>query len=400
MKLMMRRILYTFPEFVHKILTKHYINNAIGFIMTDEDRNACLSDEKIKSEVLAKYKKKYPQQVKRMNFYIRKLLKSKSKLSQMSDTEQEKILKDMEFCWFAYGFQIDEYIFLDLNGVNKTHQARGMLVSDAERIAFRFSANDLTYTALSDKSTAYEILKKFYKRDVVIINSKKDFRSFSAFVSKHPLFVQKAVRSSRGESVILVDIKDFAYEGGNVYFNSLIDQGKFILEEVIVQTDDMKQYNQDSVNTVRVSTFMTKNGVEPAFGFLRTGRAGSFIDNCATGGVFATVDCKKGIVISDACDELGNRYVLHPDSEIMFKGFKLPDWEEAISIVKEAAMMAPNTKYLSWDLAHSIKYGWVIVEVNTSGQFMWQAGTLKGTRKELEKLVDNMDLIVSCKIKA
>ena len=92
--------------------------------------------------------------------------------------------------------------------------------------------------------------------------------------------------------------------------------------------------------------------------------------------------------------------MLHPDSEIMFKGFKLPDWEEAISIVKEAAMMAPNTKYLSWDLAHSIKFGWVIVEVNTSGQFMWQAGTLKGTRKELEKLVDNMDLIVSCKIKA
>lgn len=72
----------------------------------------------------------------------------------------------------------------------------------------------------------------------------------------------------------------------------------------------------------------------------------------------------------------------------------LPEWDKAVDMCKEAALLTPDLKYLSWDLAYSAKTGWEIVEVNTSGQFMQQAGTLTGIRKELRELISRMDLLI------
>ena len=79
------------------------------------------------------------------------------------------------------------------------------------------------------------------------------------------------------------------------------------------------------------------------------------------------------------------------------KDFCFPDWEDALNLCKKAAEYTPSIKYLSWDLAHSTKYGWVIVEVNTSGQFMQQAGTLQGVKSELTAILDQMDLLAPYK---
>lgn len=79
-------------------------------------------------------------------------------------------------------------------------------------------------------------------------------------------------------------------------------------------------------------------------------------------------------------------------------GFALPEWEQAKQLCREAAALVPNLKYLSWDVAHSCDRGWVIVEVNTSGQFMQQGGTLTGIRTELRALMENMDLLTSYKL--
>lgn len=156
----------------------------------------------------------------------------------------------------------------------------------------------------------------------------------------------------------------------------------------------MAIFNESSVNTVRVSTFYTRHGIVVPYGFLRTGRKGSFVDNCATGGVYATIDTETGILISSGCTEFGDRFSYHPDSKVVMSGYQLPKWNEAVQLLKEVALQTPNLKYLSWDLAYTDKYGWDIVEVNTSGQFMQQSGNLEGIRDSLKSIIDDMDLIV------
>ena len=370
-----------------------FVKNATGFIMSFEETCRCVEDEEYKKTALARQMRRYPKAAADANRRINDLFSQNPKYKDIPEAERKELIDDILFCRFGYGFQIDEYVFFELGGINKGKEERADLVSDAERLAFRFCANDFSETIYADKASAYSILKPFFHREAVAVESVKDREKVIAFAKRHESFVQKIVNSSRGQGVQLVNMKDFP-GGAEEYYKTIENKGKLLLEELIVQSDQMKQFNPDSVNTVRLSTFYTRDGVEAPFGFFRTGRKGSFIDNCATGGVFSTIDTALGEVCSDSCDEFGNRYAAHPDSGVVLKGFKLPDWDKALELCKNAALLTPNLKYLSWDLAYSDKYGWDIVEVNTSGQFMQQAGSLTGIRKELKKLIDNMDLLI------
>lgn len=399
LKNVFRKTVERMPLSVHKVITQKKIDQILEHIMPADELIKCESDLDYRTVAVKKQIKNYPKQNAALNKLINDLFNNNPNYMYIEEKLKKKIIKDIKFCWFGYGFQVDEYVFFDLGGCNKKTENRRMMVSDAERLAFRFAANDFTQTVYADKASAYGVLKPYYKRDVVLIDGKKDKEEFMQFVRNKDRFVQKIVDSSRGQGVTLIDLNTIP-GGKEAYFESVAGKGRILLEDVIIQSPEMSKFNPDSVNTVRLSTFYTKDGIECPFGFFRTGRKGSFIDNCATGGVFSTIDTTKGVVCSDSCDEFGNRYEVHPDSGLALKGFKIPEWEQAVAICKNVAMLTPSLKYLSWDLAYSDNNGWEIVEVNTSGQFMQQAGTLKGIRTEFKSIVDNMDLLVPFTIRS
>ena len=67
--------------------------------------------------------------------------------------------------------------------------------------------------------------------------------------------------------------------------------------------------------------------------------------------VSALIDAETGVIYTDGADKKGHTYECHPDSGIRVKGFQIPKWDEAVSMVKEAAMMIPDNHYCGWDLA-------------------------------------------------
>ena len=69
-------------------------------------------------------------------------------------------------------------------------------------------------------------------------------------------------------------------------------------------------------------------------------------------------------------------------------GYKLPQWDEVLSMTKEMAEMLPECKYISWDLAHTDK-GWVLVEANRNGVFDGIQMHGRGLRDEYEKYFNN-----------
>ncbi|MCI6709822.1 MULTISPECIES: sugar-transfer associated ATP-grasp domain-containing protein [Eisenbergiella] len=339
-----------------------------------------------------KYKKKYPKQAKRLQEKINKILSESYNVQNSS--EMRTIKTDISFCFFAYGFYPDEYIFFDLGGKNQEPSHRRTFVSETERLCFRFSVNDFTQSIFSDKAEVYSLLQKYFKREAIAIENESDYKNYCTFVNKYPIHVQKIVNSSRGEGVRLIDTTTATFDIKR-NFKTLRSLGKVLLEEKIEQDGALAAFNLDSVNTVRVASFKTRNGVIIPYGFFRTGKSGSFVDNAATGGVFAVIDTENGIITSVGYDEAGNKYDTHPNSKKNFKGFRLPKWEQAISLCKEATSDIPNNiGYLSWDLAYSNK-GWVIVEVNPSGQFLWQTGALQGCRKEMKQIIQEMEQLVS-----
>ena len=87
--------------------------------MPDSETRKCEKNEQYRINAVKKQMKKFPKQTKRMNRKSEAILSKNPKYSKLSEAEKRPIIEDMQFCWFGYGFEIDEYVFFDLGGVNK-----------------------------------------------------------------------------------------------------------------------------------------------------------------------------------------------------------------------------------------------------------------------------------------
>lgn len=381
------------PKFVQANIARKKQAQISGFLIKEEDLSACENDAGHRDAVLASQMEKFPKQRIKTERLIKKEFERNPRLKDYVGHEKEEIMQDMRFCRFAYGFAPDEYMYQGLFDEVKEPEKRREFLSETERLTFRCSVNNLfKASTLTDKASAYSLLKKYYKRDVVKISGQGDYNAYLRFVAAHDTFVLKYVYDSQGHSVFLVRMSEQKSE--KEFFEKVLNTGKAVLEELIYQSDIMAAFNKDSVNTIRIFTFLTKHGVVTPFAFFKTGRKGRFVDNGGAGGIFADIDSKTGVVSSDACDEMGNRFVTHPDSGVKYRGFQLPEWESAVDICKEAALVIPEVKYLGWDLAYTDDKGWVVVEVNTSGAFIQQGCRRKGIKKELAEVAADMDMIV------
>lgn len=300
--------------------------------------------------------------------------------------DKERIRNDMLFCRLAYGFLPSEYICFELE--TKTPNERKEYVSDLDMNVFGYSVNDITsIQTILDKAESYKKFKNYFKRDALIIEKSKDYGAFKAFIKKHPIFVKKEIFSSMGKGVELVNISKFNQKS---FFFEQIKKGKHLLEELVIQSPEMSQYNPSSVNTIRCFTMKIGNEIIVPWCFMRTGRNGSFVDNGGSGGLVIGVNPKTGIVNTDGFDEYNNRFKSHPDTKVTFVGSKIPDWEEMIALCKEMALNTEGMGYLSWDMAHTTD-GWVVIEINEVGQFIGPQMTMKkGIKKELWSYFDQM----------
>lgn len=256
-KTLVRGAVARFPVGVHRWLTRFEIRQLSKHLMNDADIQECENNEASKKEIVQRYERRFPKQAAKAQQRINSEFVRNPRFKDASKRELDILRDDMMFNWFAYGFYPDEFVFYDLAGENRDVKKRRAFVSEVERMCFRFSANDFTNSLFADKAATYRKFAEYYKREAVTVARKEDFEEYKAFVKTHPVFVEKLCSSSRGQGVRLVDIRENNIES---YFQELRRKGKVLLEEVIEQHELMKQFNESSVNTVRVSTYTTLGG--------------------------------------------------------------------------------------------------------------------------------------------
>lgn len=275
-------------------------------------------------------------------------------------------LQDILFCFFAYGFNPDEYLSYGLKAANL--EKRLSYISSRDTNIIVYSLNDIVDIDLFyDKWKTYERFAEYYQRSAMLIDKESDYAAFARFIQAHPKFVKKAVRLSKGQSVALVDAT--GVDDPSALFAELLEGGRTILEEPIVQSDLMSKLNETSVNTVRCITLKTNEGAEVLYTFLKVGRKGSFVDNGGAGGLLVGIDKETGMLITDARDEFANAYPSHPDHGYDFKGLKLPEWDGLMELTKSISAGISGISYIGWDFAHT-EHGWVVVEGNGGSQLI------------------------------
>lgn len=322
---------------------------------------------------------------KRANNNIRKFTEGES----LSFKQLKYLRRDMVYCRMQYHILFNEYFLYNFRHKNKSNCSRKGFIPNADRRKYlRLLGTEKGRVILNNKYKAYKELSKFYKRDMIRIAPDSDFKEFEAFIKKHPVFVKKPINKSLGAGVALVNSKD--YKNLKDLFENLQKNGVTILEEQVFQHKKMASLHPDSLNTVRVVTYLKDDGeVIIHLPFIKIGQGGSFVDNGGAGGIFALVDADTGKLITDGKDEANKVYVTHPNTGVKIKDFQIPEWKKVKKFAIEIAKAFPHTKYIGWDIAISKDKGPLIIEGNSRTQFYGQQITDEiGKKKSMEKLIN------------
>lgn len=336
-------------------------------------------------DIINEYESLRPAQIKQLDQFFDEYLERAH--IKYSSNEYKEYRTAMLFYCMAYGFMPDEFVYYRL--VERSLDEVKKYITDLDRKMMQYIFSDfkeLQY--VFDKTATYLKFKKYYKREAISVATKFDYKKFENFVAKHDVLVIKRVSDSCGHGI---SIEPVEYEHLRQQFNKILALGKCSIEEKIVQSKVLSIFNTSSVNTLRVISFNTKSGIQIGPCFFRTGRAGAFVDNGGSGGIFAGVDRKTGVIDTNGFDEYLMEYETHPDSGVKYLGFQLPEWEKCIGLVKEMACLVPKIGYIGWDLAFTDN-GWVIVEANGGSQFLTQIAYNKGCKDEIMQYINDRNI--------
>jgi hypothetical protein len=196
----------------------------------------------------------------------------------------------------------------------------------------------------------YFVLKN--RRDInVLINWIED-QSLEVLVAKTPL-------GAVGKGVRVLKVKR---KGKNTFINnkpvkkfitSLFGKGYILFESGIQQHPTLSEINPDSVNTIRVITFVSKKEIEIWGALVRMGYDKS-IDNFDAGGLSAKIETNSGVISEPAKIKdpfVTDTFVKHPKTGSQILSVKIPYWDEVIALVKNAAMEVDGVRTVGWDVA-------------------------------------------------
>lgn len=293
------------------------------------------------------------------------------------------LVLDMIYCLHRFGTSFEEYFVFKYYERNTFGRSRFNNIK--RQYGFCQLVNGKNVRELfEDKGALYNKLKKYYKRDLVVVYNENQKDELLSFLFKHNSFIFKPLKGHSGSGIKIYH----TCTSPQVFYEDNIKNGPFVLEELIEQGEDMAKLHRESINTVRLVTFKIKDKVHIVGGTLRMGVGNSNVDNAGAGGIYASIDLENGFVCSMACDNRNHVFSKHPTTGCKIVGFDLPQWSNALSLVKEMALNCGGATIIAWDLAYSTK-GWLVIEGNDVGEpYLLQAPLQIGVISKVTSLLD------------
>lgn len=136
-----------------------------------------------------------------------------------------------------------------------------------------------------------------------------------------------------------------------------------IVQKVLKQHPKLDAVHKGSINSLRICSILMPDGVHILSSCLRMGVDKARIDNVTAGGI------SVGILPDGTMDEYayhyftGERTCIHPQG-FVFKGQKVPSYDKAVELVKNAHPVIPHFRLVSWDIAIDDLGDPVLIEAN------------------------------------
>ncbi len=206
-----------------------------------------------------------------------------------------------------------------------------------------------TMCRMVDKPWVYRHFADLVKRDWLLVNGDTKDNEIISFINNRDKVLVKPVSGNKGSGIHVINGSD------EREIKDIIEKKKsrtLLLEEIMVNCDELSRINPSSLNTLRVFTIVDANGEVEIFNmFLRCGFGKTVVDNWCAGGVGYPIDVKTGVVCAPGIDQNGNRHVIHPGTDIVMPGFKIPRYDDVCRISREIIEQNKKVVYAGLDLA-------------------------------------------------
>lgn len=212
-----------------------------------------------------------------------------------------------------------------------------------------------------DKIVFNRIFKDYIGRDFIDIRE-VGYKGFKKFVTGKGNVFAKKHNSFGGDGVKKVNL---AGEDLKVLFNQLYNNKQYLIEDTLIQNEYLDWINPKAVNNVRLVTLLKDGEVYVVFKTLRINAGSEEVISCHD--IYMTLD-DEGNVLGNVVDDECNIYKKHPVTGFKFKGAKIPHMDKALELVKSAAKLVPEMRWIGWDVAIT-EDGAAIIEGNNYPSF-------------------------------
>lgn len=191
--------------------------------------------------------------------------------------------------------------------------------------------------------------------------------------------IKITVDTSSGKGVRMLNIVNGIDTLENEPIKSVLDKmGKnFVVQEKIRPHNVFSNLYPKAINTLRVITYIVDDKIIIAPIIMRIGQGGGMVDNAHAGGMFIGVT-DDGTLLKEAFTEYQKRYMVHPDTNVVFEGYKLPCVKEIEQIAIRLHQQIPMLGFISWDFTVDDDDNVVLIESNLHSQSIWMSQIAHG----------------------
>lgn len=304
--------------------------------------------------------------------------------------------------FFLYGFDIkgfrnksdyiDQYVFV------KRRNAMDKKLMEFPPIPILREKNVFGIIADAYNMNTPHNIGEIYKGEIYLFKEKKkvtftqeNMRNF--FAEGHKELFLKRMDGECADGVYHLCLK------GNeiLYKNNAIDikeffnrDDRYLIQEAIPnQHPAISAIHPKAINTLRLVTvhnFKTDE-IEVFSCVLRVGRGENSVDNWAAGGLSIGVDTENGTLRKYGFYKpgFGTKATEHPDSHVVFEGYKIPFIDKAIEEAKKFHHHLYGIHSIGWDIAIT-EEGPCFVEGNDNWEISLMQISNHGLKKEFDRL--------------
>ena len=176
------------------------------------------------------------------------------------------------------------------------------------------------------------------------------YSEFEKFVQGKEDFFAKPYIGESGKGIEKIHIADYASVEELYQYITNPEKNFGVIEEVIVQHPQVSKIYPYSLNCLRVVTLVNDGEAHILYSVFKMGNNGKFVDNLENGGLACHFDLDKGVITGQGHTSALVNYDAHPSTGIKFVGYELPYMDEVKEMVKKAAMVIPEFRYVGWDV--------------------------------------------------